>query len=831
MRLHQRFTDSAISSLKQKLPVCFTAKLLNFHRKHDMIYLYVFYTKQSKPKRKEEYFLTPVFIYTIISCAMFWFIYPLKARNGTANGYKPLELIPFYLVMRFVPVFMMKDRTTSNYIAMVIDLLLIAGICFGASAVSRSKSKAAAAYLFCPLPVICMASGSRAAVIINAAVTVLAVLFMIVTLKKHPKLPLSVYAGGYAFAGAGIHFCAYSMLVQNYRFSDLLNSGQYPVFMALGILLVLTGLVITAVKTAQAGKLTAERSERKETALPSYEPEKFGRKNIIHIAVITVLYAFAVLYQLGSHTVPSTNICFNSNDPDHAEIVLDLGEYVQTKKIEIFLGTESLSRINVSTYNEVTGQWEITAEDAELPTSFAWNSVDVSWTQRYIGIVFPSYDIHFNEIVILDSAGNTVTPVNAYEYPELFDEQDMYPGEESTYYYRMMFDEIYHGRTGYEFLHNLSIYETTHPPLGKTIIAGGIAVFGMNPFGWRIMVALFGTLMVPLMYIFAWKLSHRSGTALTGGVLLAAECMHFTLSRIATIDIIVALFILMMFFFMYCFIDEMNRDGRFSRQALWLVLSGISTGLAIATKWTGIYAAGGLAVLLFTFLIRHCISKGTFRENLPYLVRLCLVCVASFIVIPLAFYSLSYFEFVQTWPDKNIFQHAIENSQSMFSYHSAVFDSHPYASPWYDWLTDKQPLLDAVNTLEDNKISSVATFVNPLVAFGGLAALFHNIYLWRAKKNVQAQFLAVSYIAMLMPWLFIHRTVFIYQYFGCVLIMILLICNSLIHLGGNIKKKEYAVMAAAVIVFLIFFPETSGVPVYRQYTKHVLELVPTWIFE
>src|SRR5690606_36756617 len=47
------------------------------------------------------------------------------------------------------------------------------------------------------------------------------------------------------------------------------------------------------------------------------------------------------------------------------------------------------------------------------------------------------------------------------------------------------FDEIYHGRTGYEFLHRLPIYETTHPPLGKWFISWGIDIFGMTPFGWR----------------------------------------------------------------------------------------------------------------------------------------------------------------------------------------------------------------------------------------------------------------------------------------------------------------------------------------------------------
>lgn len=777
--------------------------------------------------------MTPVFIYTIISCALFWFIYSKKSAGGTHEGYSAGELIPFYTVMRLVPLFMMKERSVSNYIAFGIDALVLAAVIFTASGASKSKSTAAALYLFFPLPVICMAVGTTPAIITNIAVTGAALGILSAVFRKYPLYSPYRLTGGLAALGTGIHLGAYSLFAQNHTFRELISKDDCPVFLAAGIALAVTGIVMMAVtlrKTVKLPPSASEKSSESASFSPSYEAEKFGSKNIVHMTALTVIYAVLVFWQLGSHTTPETGQCFNSNDSENAEIIIDLGEYLTVSKLDIFLGPESLRKVNVSAFNESTHEWEFIT-DKELPTAFAWNQIDLSWNLRYIGIVFSGENTTFNEIVIVGSDGNTIIPKNAEERPYLYDEQDLYPGSEATYYYRMMFDEIYHGRTGYEFLHNLSIYENTHPPLGKTIIAGGIAIFGMNPFGWRFMVAVFGTLMVPVMYMFAWKLSHRSGTALTAGLLLSTEFMHFTLSRIATIDIIVATFILMMFLFMYCFIDEMNRNGSLRRQIMWISLCGVSTALAIATKWTGIYAAGGLAVLLFTFLIKHCAAKGSFKENLPYLIKLCIACVVSFIVIPLTVYVLSYFEFAQVYTDKNIIQHAIENSKSMLSYHSAVFDSHPYESPWYTWFLDKQPLLDAVNVVENDKISSVATFANPLIAFAGLAAFFHNVYLWRSRKCIKAQFLSVSYIAMLMPWMFIHRTVFIYQYFGCMLIIVLLICNSILNLKGSIKKKERIIVIASVLLFIMFFPETTGIPVARSYTKHFLELVPTWIFE
>ena len=72
----------------------------------------------------------------------------------------------------------------------------------------------------------------------------------------------------------------------------------------------------------------------------------------------------------------------------------------------------------------------------------------------------------------------------------LFDEQTAVPDTISQLN-SMYFDEIYHGRTGYEQLHKMPVYETTHPPLGKDLIMVGIALFGMTAFGWGGAGALF----------------------------------------------------------------------------------------------------------------------------------------------------------------------------------------------------------------------------------------------------------------------------------------------------------------------------------------------------
>ena len=136
--------------------------------------------------------MTPVFIYTIISCALFWGIYAYRDRRGSVKGYSPAELVPFYVLMRLIPLFMMQERNTSNYIALISDAAVLAAVCFSASGMSRSKSTAAALYLFCPLPVICMAVGGTSMIIINIAVCAAVLICIGILSSRYPLASPSV---------------------------------------------------------------------------------------------------------------------------------------------------------------------------------------------------------------------------------------------------------------------------------------------------------------------------------------------------------------------------------------------------------------------------------------------------------------------------------------------------------------------------------------------------------------------------------------------------------------------------------------------------------------
>lgn len=114
--------------------------------------------------------------------------------------------------------------------------------------------------------------------------------------------------------------------------------------------------------------------------------------------------------------------------------------------------------------------------------------------------------------------------------------------------------EIYHARTAYENIEGVYPYEISHPPLGKLIIAIGIELFGMTPFGWRFSGVLFGVLMLPVLYMLLKRMFGSTDICACATAIFAFDFMHFSQTRLATIDTYAVFFILLMYLFMYMYI-------------------------------------------------------------------------------------------------------------------------------------------------------------------------------------------------------------------------------------------------------------------------------------
>jgi 4-amino-4-deoxy-L-arabinose transferase-like glycosyltransferase len=782
-----------------------------------------------------------------ITCSIFLWIFYLRCKRGKVE-YSRIEMAVCYGFTRIMPILMLKTHTYVAWINMLGDLavfLMLYFCVFNKDDVSYSSI--CMLYIFNPIAILCMASEGKLRMMAVFGGTAVLILLLKLLKERMDGMSLREFYPEYVLAVEGMFGFYIAVYQLRQTFAQCAGGDDsFPVLLIVAVSVLIAAAVLT-LRRLLFYKHIEPRFKKFESDIKENKPEygcreRFTIKNLVVMLLITALYGSLLLFKLGSDKAPETYRKLDKSSVGSNEILLDFGGDVTISKISIYLGYESKRSFSFSRIDKFTNTWQVFDSKRNIESVFCWNDVAVNQTTNKLGIVSLSDEAYVHEIVILDENGNRLMPLNASYYKELFDEQELFPIYE-TYYYRTMFDEVYHGRTAYEFVHGLPIYEVSHPPLGKSIIAIGVRLFGMTPFGWRFMCAICGMLMVPVIYMFAWMLSRKGKIAFLTTLLLCFGFMNFTLSRIATIDIIVALFIMLMFFFMYCFIDCWSKNAPviesggltlnkclLLREMLFLLLCGISTGCAIATKWTGIYAAVGLAAMLAAFLIPRYIKTIWSRNTLWHLGALCITCIVSFIAIPCIIYVWSYVPFLQVDGTKGLIATAIENSRFMLNYHKGTVFSHPYSSEWYEWIVDKQPLLDALTLIKNGKVSTIATFASPVIAWGGFMALLHNIYLWRLENNQQSKLLCIAYMAMLFPWLLIHRTVFIYQYFTCLLILILMLGNSISCMKKNQNMAMVLVILAAAVMFIVFYPVLSGYPAKVNFVNQVLEWFQTWRF-
>lgn len=783
------------------------------------------------------------FIAVIVFCVLFWVTYLTCKKKGPVE-FSRGEILLFYIATRIVPLFMLQTRSSRNLLCLSTEWMILGLLYFYISRrrTASAQKRALAFYLFQPGISCFILSGNLKAMYLT--MFVLTVLCMADRLLQKKNIGREAFLPEYLYGGAGLFLwnIATQILLQHGR--DMGNVGNIPVAYIFSVCLmgmaVVTALVralgapdaeeqpaaattqVDTKKPAAATTQTGAAAEQPDTAANS----RLTARDFFCMAAFTLIFGICIFYRLGSPHTPETFETIKVGEVGENEIVLQFDGEQPISVISVYLGYKGKREISFSVYDRSTDTWEIVKSRYSVESAFCWNNIEIDRTVSSLGMVLMEDKAQIMEIVCLDDAGEPVLPANAADYPQLFDEQELFI-REPTYYDETMFDEVYHGRTAYEFLHGLSIYENTHPPLGKSIISIGIALFGMNPFGWRFMCALFGTLLIPLMYLFARKIFCRTDIACLSAVLSGTAFMNTTLSRIATIDILVAFFSMLMFFGMYGYIQALSENKPMWQQRLWLLSGGISMGLAVAIKWTGVYAAAGIAVLFFWFLLEYIGGIKGIKEHRSFLVKTGLWCVLCFIVIPFGIYTLSYLPFVKAYPDKGLFGHMIANAALMLSYHSSCVFDHPYSSEWYQWLYGSKPLADSRVYFADGTVSVVMTFLNPLLAVGGLIALLHQFYLWKRKHCRRALFLIIAYASMLLPWLFVHRTVFVYQYFISSLILVPMIGNS-VSVSRHRKRNILVLSGISIALYVLYYPVLTGQSIRVDFVNQVLEVLADW---
>ena len=119
---------------------------------------------------------------------------------------------------------------------------------------------------------------------------------------------------------------------------------------------------------------------------------------------------------------------------------------------------------------------------------------------------------------------------------------------------------------------------------------------GNNPFAWRLPGVILGALTAGLLYVLARILFQRRSVAIFVGILALADGMAFVQSRIGMNDVYVGFFIVAAYtLFAALWIGAIRW-----RWAFWVLMPvvGLLLGLAIASKWVGLYALAGIGILI-----------------------------------------------------------------------------------------------------------------------------------------------------------------------------------------------------------------------------------------
>lgn len=359
-----------------------------------------------------------------------------------------------------------------------------------------------------------------------------------------------------------------------------------------------------------------------------------------------------------------------------------------------------------------------------------------------------------------------------------------------------------------------------HPPVGKWIIAAGLAVFGpADPVGWRISVAISGVLLVLLTLLIAKRLFRSTLLASIAGGLIAIDGNAIVMSRVALLDTMLALLVLA-----GAGAVLLDRDGHRRRiedwlawrsgvplpvawgpvlwNRPWLLAAGVLFGLASGVKWSGayflavfaVYALGSEVLARRRAGVRHWLG-GTLLRQGPVTFLLTVPVAAAVYVASWAGWFATSGGYYRQWIEQDGGQpwtgalawvpYDVQNwwhyQASIYGYHVSEDSPHSYSANPLGWLFLVRPTSMYWHA-NGNSAETILGLANPLIWWAATAALGFLVYragrrlLGVARVYVRGDhaglppasqvasrdaFILAGFAAGYLPWLlYLHRTVF-----------------------------------------------------------------------
>ncbi|MER6405494.1 phospholipid carrier-dependent glycosyltransferase [Streptomyces viridosporus] len=415
-----------------------------------------------------------------------------------------------------------------------------------------------------------------------------------------------------------------------------------------------------------------------------------------------------------------------------------------------------------------------------------------------------------------------------------------------------------------------------HPPVGKYVIGLGELMFGFTPFGWRFMTALLGTLSVLLLCRIGRRLFRSTFLGCLAGALMAVDGLHFVMSRTALLDGVLMFFVLAAF---GCLVVDRDRarerlaaalpvgpDGRARPDAHvaehtrigfrpWRLAAGLMLGLAIGTKWNGLYIMAAFCVLTVLWDVGARRVAGAHRPRLAVLKHDLGWAFLSTVPVAVFTYFASWIGWIlspsdgtggyyRDWATKDGRDSAWswlfpDWWRSLWHYENQVYDfhvglssPHTYQSNPWSWLVTGRPVsyfyespapgTDGCPVDAGEKCArEVLAIGTPLLWWVACFALLYVLWRWFFRRDWRAGAIACGVAAGYLPWfLYQERTIFFFY----AIVFLPFLCLAVAMLLGAVvgpprssdTRRVAGATAAGVLTLLIawnfiyFWPLYTG---------------------
>src|SRR5258707_1124226 len=380
-----------------------------------------------------------------------------------------------------------------------------------------------------------------------------------------------------------------------------------------------------------------------------------------------------------------------------------------------------------------------------------------------------------------------------------------------------------------------------HPPLGKIIMAGGEWLFGLTPFGWRFAVAVVGSLAILMTARIARRMTRSTLLGCVAGLLLALDGLEFVMSRTALLDIFVMFWVLAAFGCLV--IDRDHSRARIAAAAAggtaddagpnlgvrwWRVLAGLCLGLAVASKWNGIWYLPAFALLAFAWDLGARRASGFARPWRGALRRDVTWLPVSFVLAPVAAYLASWSGWFaspdgydRNWaalhgnhtPVWSALDSLYQYNRYMLQFGLGLTAGHPYKSQPWNWLLLSRPVSFYYATPKTCGAASCSQEVlaigTPFIWYMANLALLACLAWWLIRRDWRAGGVLMGVAAGWLPWFWFalhdHRTEF---YFYAVvidpfLVLAITLCIGLVIGPASAVPARRAAGAIIAGVYLL----------------------------